>query len=77
MPTNKKRLNLSLPKDMEMHLFALAKAEGVTPGKMALELLEMALEIEEDTYFAKKAEERAKKKNRLIPHEEAWKEILK
>lgn len=77
MPTTKKRLNLSLPKETEKHLFMLAKAEGVAPGKMALELIELALEIESDTYFAEKAEKRKKQNNKLIPHEEAWKKILK
>jgi predicted DNA-binding protein len=77
MPTTKKRLNLTLPKDIEMHIDGMAKAEGVPAGKIAIELIKIALELEDDAYFAKKAEERAKKKNKLIPQDEAWKQILK
>lgn len=73
MPTTKRRINLTLPKEVENSLTLLCKHEKVPLARKALELLEEALELHEDQYFGNLALERMKKKGRLLSHEEVWK----
>ena len=73
MPTSKRRLNLSLPENIEISLFKISKSEKVPMATKALELLEEALEAHEDRYFDELATKRAKKSKRLLTHEQAWK----
>lgn len=72
MPTTKRRINLTLPEDVENSLTLLSKQEKVPLARKALELLEEALEIHEDQYFAKLAMQRKGKNEKLISHERAW-----
>lgn len=72
MPTTKRRINLTLPKNVETSLIALSKHAKVPLARKALKLLEEALEIHEDQYFAKLAMQRSDKNEKLISHEQAW-----
>lgn len=73
MATNKKRINISLPKDTEIALNLLAKADGVPVATKAVELLENALEILEDQVLNDIAEQRANNpKAEYIDHDEFW-----
>ena len=76
MPTKKKRLNLSLPKNLAIYLEKIALRDEVSQSQKAVELIEAALEIAEDDYFAKIAEERIRKDGKYISHEEFWKKVL-
>lgn len=58
MPTSKYRLNVSLPKDVKDALTQIAKRDRVPLATKAADLLELALEIEEDEIFGKIAAER-------------------
>ena len=76
MPTTKKRLNLSLPPNLELVLTMLAARDNVPQATKAVQLLEMAIEIEEDQMLSKIAEERSHEleagKEKLYTHDEFW-----
>ncbi|MBI1813010.1 hypothetical protein HY285_03015 [Candidatus Peregrinibacteria bacterium] len=46
--------------------------DEVSQSSKALELIERALEMEEDEYFSKIAEARDKPNAKFLSHEEAW-----
>ncbi len=73
MPTTKKRLNLTLPKDLEEALRLLAKRDEVPEATKAVELLKGALELEEDRIWDAIASEREAKGGKFLSHEEVWK----
>ncbi len=72
MPTAKKRLNMSLPADVDAALTALAQRDDVPPTTKALHLLQLALEIEEDDVWNAIAERRDTKDATFLSHDEAW-----
>ena len=73
MPTSKKRLNLTLPEDLEEMLVGFAERDKVSVASKAVELIKIALEIEEDAIWAQIAEERDQPGVKYISHEDAWK----
>jgi predicted DNA-binding protein len=73
MTTTKKRIMISLPKSTERLLRLIAKREQVPPATKALELIEDALELEEDMVLSKLAEERDTPDAKFVSYEEAWK----
>lgn len=76
MPTTKKRLNLTLPKHVAVYLQKIAIRDEVSQSQKAVELIEEALELAEDEYFGKIAEERIKNSKGYISSEEFWKKVL-
>jgi len=80
MPTIKKRLNLSLPKNLELILTVLAKRDNVPQATKAVQLIEMAIEIEEDRALSEIADARSEEidsgKAKPYSHEEFWKLAL-
>jgi hypothetical protein len=72
MPTLKKRLNMSLPADIEELLGILSKRDQMPQAAKALLLLQMALEIEEDDLWNAIAEKRDTKGARFLTHGQAW-----
>ncbi len=73
MPTLKRRLNLTLPKEIDDSLRFLADRDDVPQASKAVDLLKIALEIEEDFYFNAVAEKRDIKKARFLSHKDVWK----
>jgi predicted DNA-binding protein len=73
MPTLKQRINITTNKETSFLLKKIAKRDGVPVATKAAQLLEDALEILEDRYFAAIAEERLGQKVKHIPHHLAWK----
>ena len=72
MPTSKKRINLSVEDSLYSELEELQKLRGAPSlSSIVIELTKEALELQEDLYFAKIAEERMNEEE--ISHEEAWK----
>ena len=72
MPTAKKRINLTIDDDLYQELERiqnLRKAPSLSA--VVLELTKEALEIQEDLYFAKIADER--EKEGVVSHDEMWK----
>ena len=76
MPTAKKRLNITLPKQVRVYLKKLAIRDQVPEATKAAQLVQMAMEIEEDAFFAKIADERAAKNAGTISFEEFWSKVL-
>ena len=80
MPTTKKRLNLSLSPHLEHVLEILATRDNMPQATKAVQLIEMAVEIEEDRILSKIAEERADElasgKAKTYSHDEFWKLAL-
>lgn len=73
MPTTKKRLNITLPEDLEEMLMKLSKRDKVPVATKAVQLIHLAMEIEEDDYFTEVAERRLKnKKAKYVSHQQVW-----
>ena len=72
MPTTKTRLNITLPKTMEIVLNKIAKRDDMPMATKAQELLQFALEMEEDQIWDKVATARDKKNAKFITHDQAW-----
>lgn len=73
MATTKKRINISVSKDVEKAVGKLAKRDQMPIASKAAELLRMAIEIEEDEVWDRIATERLKKDKEYVSHEDAWK----
>lgn len=73
MSTSKKRINISLPKNVEKALYELARRNDVPPATEAVRLIKLAIEIDEDDIFNKIAEKRDKKGAKFISHKDVWK----
>lgn len=73
MATAKTRINISVSKTTRDILRALAKRDETPVASKVVDLLEEAIELEEDRYFAKIAEERLRNnKGKWLTHEEIW-----
>ncbi len=72
MPTTKHRVNLSVSTDMRLALQKLAKRDRTSVASKALDLMRLALEIEEDVMLFNLAESREAKKGKYVSHETAW-----
>lgn len=73
MPTVKKRLNITLSPAVEKALSQIAKRDKIPAATRVAQLLEVALEIEEDEVWASIATRRMKQKNSTVGHTVAWK----
>ena len=72
MPTTKKRINISVSKDLEEALYSVAKRDGVPEATKAAELLRLGLEIDEDILLERIASERYKTAKRFLSHKTVW-----
>lgn len=73
MPTNKHRVNLSVPAKLDQALHRLATRDELPVASKALELLTRAIELEEDHVLLTVAEEREIKRGKFLSHQSAWK----
>lgn len=72
MPTAKKRINLSVDDELYGELKKLRELKGAPSlSAVVLELAREALELQEDLYFARIAEERTSESN--VSHSKVWK----
>lgn len=72
MPTAKKRINLSVDDSLYEELEELQSLRGAPSlSSIVIELTKEALELQEDLYYAKIADEREGEKE--ISHKELWK----
>lgn len=72
MPTVKKRINITLPEDIERALARAAHHDMVPEATKATALLRLALEIEEDGLWEALTQTRDKKGARFVSHKQAW-----
>ncbi len=73
MPTTKHRINISVPQKIDDIIQILAKRDKISASSKVLELLDIAIEMEEDAVLIEMANERDTKKARYISHASAWK----
>lgn len=72
MATTKKRINISVSKELDEVLERLATRDQMPQATKAEHLLRLAVEIEEDEVFEAIVREREAKKGKIIPHALAW-----
>ncbi len=72
MATTKKRINISLPADVEVSLSKLAERDDMPQATKAAYLLKLAIEIDEDDVFNSVAAERDTKGAKFVSHKKAW-----
>lgn len=72
MPTLKKRINISVSKDVERAIAKLALRDNVPQATKASYLLAQAIEMEEDAVWDEIATRRSRT-GRYVSHEQAWK----
>lgn len=72
MPTTKKRINISIPDEIDIALQHLAARDNVPQATEAVRLIKVALEIDEDDIWNRLAEERDTPDAKFVSHEEAW-----
>jgi hypothetical protein len=72
MPTTKKRINISLSPDLDIMLSRVAKRDNLPEATKAVNLLEFALEIEEDLILDKIANDRDTLGARFMTHKQVW-----
>jgi len=72
MPTIKKRINISVSKELDSALIKLAKRDQVPQATKAEHLLRFALEMEEDNTLNVIAESRDTSSAKFIIHKTAW-----
>ena len=77
MPTKKRRLNITLSKDAAFFVKQIALRDEVPEATKISELVELALEIEEDMYLSRKSDELLERsKGKTISHKEFWSKLL-
>ena len=72
MATTKKRINISVSKELDTILGRLAKRDQMPQATKAEHLLIRALELEEDEILNLVAESRDRTGVKFISHEEVW-----
>lgn len=73
MPTAKKRTNLILPDNVDSILNFLSKRDDVSKSSKAVQLIEIAIQLEEDEIWNALAESRDTKNAKFVSHKNAWK----
>jgi len=72
MSTTKKRINISVSKEVDQFLIKLAKRDQVPQATKAESLLRIALELEEDFVLDSIASKRDKKGIKFVSHKAVW-----
>jgi hypothetical protein len=72
MPTDKRRINISLPDGVDTVLTKVAMRDRMPVASKALQLLEIALATEEDIAWDHIARARDKKDASFVSHHNAW-----
>lgn len=72
MSTTKKRINISVSKELDTALSRLAKRDQVPQATKAEHLLRLALEIEEDQILDVIASHRDARNALFVSHARAW-----
>ncbi len=72
MATSKKRINISVSDDIDEALIKLAKRDNMPQATKAVQLIQVALEIDEDGIWNTLAENRDTKDAKFVSHKNAW-----
>ena len=72
MATIKKRVNVSLSKELEQQVTALAERDSVPTATKITELLRISLELEEDRLLSEISDNRVRTSTGRISHDAFW-----
>ena len=72
MPIIKTRINISVSKDVRRALTRLAKRDAMPPATKAAQLIEHALQFEEDEVWEVIASGRDQRAAKFLSHKRAW-----
>lgn len=72
MPTTKKRINITVPEEIEKAIGYLAKRDEVPEATKAVYLIRLAIEVDEDDVWNKLAKQRDVKNAKFVSHKKAW-----
>jgi predicted DNA-binding protein len=72
MPTEKKRIHITVDDEIFEALDRLSNKRGESLAGVGLSLIEQALEYQEDLHFSRIADDRLKSRRKRIPHHKAW-----
>ena len=72
MSTIKPRINITADRDIELAITRAARRDRVPVAAKAVELLRLALELEEDLALATIVDGRLARPARFIAHDKAW-----
>ena len=72
MATTKKRVNISLSKELELQVTELARRDAVPTATKITELLRRSIELEEDLMLSSIADKRMQEGDARLTHEEIW-----
>lgn len=74
MPTLKKRIQIPVSDKVHKELDKLAKKRGLSVSSLTNDLVEEALEMQEDVYFSKHGDKalQVMDKSKLVNHKDAW-----
>jgi predicted DNA-binding protein len=72
MPTSKRRLNITVDDETYAVLERLSSKRQQSVAGVGLSLIEEALEYQEDLHFSRIADERLGRKEKRVPHDQAW-----
>ena len=73
MPTAKKRINITVDDELFEALESLSHKKQKSVSGTSLDLIEKAIELDEDSYFSRIADDRLSQKQKRISHNKAWK----
>lgn len=73
MPTLKQRISLCPDARVLKTIERLAKLRGEPVATVSLDLIERALELEEDLHFSRVADQRIEANEARVSHRHAWK----
>lgn len=73
MPTTKKRINITVPENIDTALQQLSKRDNTSVASKALELLTNAMEMEEDEIVRQISEKRDTENAIFVSNKAAWK----
>ncbi len=76
MATTKTRINISVPKEMERAVFAMAKRDAVPVATKARELMEVGLHLEENEALVDIIRER-EKHGKTVPFDVLWQKYMR
>jgi predicted DNA-binding protein len=76
MPTDNPRLNLTLDPDLAKTLAMISKKRQKPMARVARDLIEQALEDQEDYALSQIANRRLETMSKTIPHDEVWARLL-
>lgn len=72
MSITKKRVNISISKELDDVLMKLSKRDQVPQATKAAELIRLAVEMEEDYMWDKASLKRDTKSAKFVSHKKAW-----